>query len=257
MTENTSSAVGRAAIDAYLDSVEHALLAAHAPRGDRVQVLQDLESQIADMLAVGPQPLTEEIVQSVIAKLEPPSHFATTYGNDSGNGNASGPAWHIQIAPRPVIRWPIIAQLSCACLCLWLPVVFIARMMFPVPHGAVLALVALMLLVGFAFSPFALWKAVEQLRAQPDRTRDRGPLLKSALIYCVVAPLLLIGMFALITHGYIFIPIGLAAFIYMQYLLIRRLHRHLNETLPLEPAGDATAHTPAPSVSTAMSMPAV
>src|SRR5262245_33034613 len=43
-------AVGRAAIDAYLDSVEQALFAVHAPRGDRVQVLQDLESQIADML---------------------------------------------------------------------------------------------------------------------------------------------------------------------------------------------------------------
>src|SRR6476660_2243810 len=112
MTENTSSTVGRAAIDAYLDSVEQALLAARAPRGDRVQVLQDLESQIADMLAIGPQPLTEEIVQSVIAKLEPPSHFAATYGN----GNEPRPAWAAHITRRPHIRWPLVAALSCACL---------------------------------------------------------------------------------------------------------------------------------------------
>src|SRR5262245_905019 len=116
MTENTSSAVGRAAIDAYLDSVEQALLAAHAPRADRTQVLQDIESQIADMLAVGPQPLTEEIVQSVIAKLEPPSHFAANYVNGSASVNSPQPAWRIQIARRPVIRWPIVAELSCASL---------------------------------------------------------------------------------------------------------------------------------------------
>ena len=81
MTENSTSGVGRAAIDAYLDSIEQALLAAHAPRSDRVQVLADLEAQIADMLAREPQPLTEEVVKAVIARLEPPSHFAAMYGN--------------------------------------------------------------------------------------------------------------------------------------------------------------------------------
>ena len=86
---------------------------------------------------------------------------------------------------------------------------------------------------------------------------DRGLLLKSALVYCVIAPPLAIGFFALITHGYIFVLFGLAAFIYMQFLLIRRLQRHLNETLPSQPAGDATAHAPTSSVSTAMSMPAI
>ena len=71
-------AIGRATIDAYLDSVEQALMAAHAPRSDRLQVLQDLESQIAEMLAREPAPLTEESVRSVIEKLEPPRHFADT-----------------------------------------------------------------------------------------------------------------------------------------------------------------------------------
>ena len=67
-------------IDVYLDAVERAMTAAHAPRTDRLQVLQDLEAQIADMLAQQEQPLTDEAVCAVIAGLEPPSHFAENYG---------------------------------------------------------------------------------------------------------------------------------------------------------------------------------
>jgi hypothetical protein len=253
MTENTSSAVGRAAIDAYLDSVEQALLAAHAPRGDRVQVLEDLESQIADMLAVGPQPLTDEIVQSVIAKLEPPSHFAATYGN--GSGNEPRLSWATHIARRSQIRWPLVAALSCACLPFGCLLGLLASA--GPPHAPVVAAIALMLFVGFVLTPLALWKAVEQLRAQPDRPRDRDLVLKSTLVYCVIVPVLLVGFLTLVTHGYIFVPLGLAAFAYLQFLLVRRLHRHLSETLPPQPASDATPHTPAPSVGTPMSMPAV
>ncbi len=251
MTENSSSAVGRAAIDAYLDSVEQALLAAHAPRADRVQVLQDLESQIADMLAIGPQPLTEEIVQSVIAKLEPPSHFAATYGN----GKEPRPAWGTQFARRSSFRWPFIAALSCACLPFGGLLVLLASGMHL--KGPVVVVLVLMVFVGFVLTPLALWRAVKQLQAQPDHPRDRDLVLKSALIYCVIVPVLLMGFFTLATHGLILIPFGLAAFVYLQYMLVRRLHRHLSETLPPQPAGDATAHTAAPSVGTAMSMPAV
>jgi hypothetical protein len=257
MTENTSSAVGRAAIDAYLDSVEQALLAAHAPRGDRVQVLQDLESQIADMLAVGPQPLTEEIVQSVIARLEPPSHFAATYGNGGGNAdsNEPTPAWVNHIARGSHVRWPLVAALSCACLPFGCLLGLLASA--GPPHGPVVAVILLMLLVGFALTPLALWKAVRQLQAQPDRPRDRDLVLKSALVYCVIVPVLLMGFFTLVTHGYIFVPFGLAVFVYLQVLFVRRLHRHLSETLPHQPGGDAVSHTSAPPVGTAMSMPAV
>ena len=59
------------------------------------------------------------------------------------------------------------------------------------------------------------------------------------------------------THGFFLIPFGLAAYVYLQFELVRRVHRHLSETLPPQPAGDATAQTAAPSVGTAMSMPAV
>src|SRR5262245_43883207 len=241
MTENTSSAVGRAT-NAYLDSVEQALLAAHAPRGDRLQVLQDLESQIADMLAVGPQPLTEEIVQSVIAKLEPPSHFAATYGSGNGNGNEPRLTWVTQIASRSSFRWPFVAVLSCACLVFGCLLALLASA--GPPHGPIVAALASMLFVGFVFTPLALWKAVAQLQAQPDHPRDRDLVLKSTLVYCVIVPVLLVGFLTLVTHGYIFIPFGLAAFVYLQFLLVRRIHRYLSETLPPQPAGDAAAHAP-------------
>jgi hypothetical protein len=252
MTENTSSAVGRAAIDAYLDSVEQALLAAHAPRGDRVQVLQDLESQIADMLAIGPQPLTDEIVQSVIAKLEPPSHFAATYGN----GNEPRLAWASQIASRSSFRWPFVAALSCGCLSVGgLLVLLAGGTMFN--GGPLVVLIVLLLLVGFVLTPLALWKAVKQLQAQSDHTRDRDLVLKSALVYCVIVPTLLMGFLVLATHGLILVPFALAAFVYLQFLLVRGMRRRLSETLPPQPADDTTAHTSAPSIGTAMSMPAV
>jgi len=50
---------------------------------------------------------------------------------------------------------------------------------------------------------------------------------------------------------------AVAAFVYLQFLLVRRFHRHLSVVLPPQPANDTTTHTPAPSVGTAMSMPAV
>ena len=103
MTENPASSIGRSVIDAYLDSVEQALLAANAPRSDRAQVLEDLDSQMADML--GPQPLTEEIVRAVIARLEPASHFAAMYGN----GKQPRVAAPVQVSSPRGIRWSYIA----------------------------------------------------------------------------------------------------------------------------------------------------
>src|SRR4029078_5817532 len=124
-----------------------------APRRDRVQVLEDLESQIADMLAIGPQPLTDEIVQAVIAKLEPPSHFAATYGN----GNEPRLAWATQIASRSSFRWPFVAALSCACLCFGCLMLLLAGgTMFN--RGPVVVAIVLMLLVGIVLTPLALWK---------------------------------------------------------------------------------------------------
>src|SRR5262245_5762888 len=169
MTENSSSPVGRVAIDVYLDSVEQALLAARAPRIDRLQVLQDLESQIADMLAQQPPPLTEQLVQSVIQSLEPPSHFAETYGSQPG----TAPAVNDRFVRLPRPRWPLIGAISCALLPGGVSLVLLSLATSygpgPRPLGTLGLFVAF---VGLVLTPFALWLAFKQLRAQ--RSADSG-----------------------------------------------------------------------------------
>jgi hypothetical protein len=236
MTEDSSSAIGRAAIDAYLDSVEQVLLAAHAPRGDRVQVLQDLESQIAEMLTSAPQPLTDEVVQSTIAKLEPPGQFAATYGS----GNDPRPSWGTQISSRSHVRWPLIAALSCACLVFGCLVMLMASNASL--NGLYVLFIASMLLVGFVLTPVALWNAVKQLELHSEHHHGRELVMKSTLVYSVIVPVLLVGFIAFATRGLILVPVGLGALVYLESVLIRRVHRHLSETLPPQPTGGATAH---------------
>jgi hypothetical protein len=254
MTENSSSAVGRAAIDAYLDSVELALIAAEAPRVDRVQVLQDLEAQIADMLAQQPTPLTEESVRTVLDKLEPPSHFATTYGN----GKQAAPLPMPSVFSRlPRAPWPLIATISCALLCIaCLFVVFAAAM----NDRGMLDFLTLLVLATVILTPVALWMAHRQLRADPGTPR-RDLVLKSTAAYAAIVTTLVLLFLVAITDGFVLTALGVVAFVYFEYLLIRRIWRHMAEALPPQPASSPTrdtngnsAHAP---VASATPMPAV
>ena len=111
MSENSSSAhVSCDPIDVYLDAVERAMTAARAPRTDRLQVLQDLEAQIADMLAQQPQPLTDEAVCAVIANLEPPSQFAADYASEKETTDATPAS---PTGPLSRNRWAVAAAISC------------------------------------------------------------------------------------------------------------------------------------------------
>jgi hypothetical protein len=242
MTENSPPDVGRAAIDAYLDSVEQALLAAHAPRSDRLQVLQDLESQIADMLAREPAPLTEESVRSVIEKLEPPRHFADTYGHAT---ESTPPSSTGRFARLPHIRWsvnwPTVAALSCTMLifgCLLAMLAAGASSADPI-----LGVSMFLIVLGFVLTPIALWKAFRQLQAQSSTRQDLGRelVLKSTAVYCTLAPALPILLAIVVTEGVILFPIGIAAIIYAQYMLIRRLWRHMAESLPKQPDAASTS----------------
>ena len=237
MTENSSSAVvGCESIDSYLDSVEQAMIAANAPRGDRLQVLQDLESQIADMLSQQPPPLTEEIVQSVIEKLEPPSHFAETYAN----GKEAGSPIIARSGPMAYSRWAAVSAISCAAIpvsCLFLTLAATGDV-----HGPVLTLMAMPMLIGFVLTPIALWNAFKQLRAEPAQHLGRELALRSMSGYCVAVPTLLFLLACAATGGYILFPLGVAAFVYLQYLLVRRLWRRVADTLPPQPtSGPANA----------------
>jgi hypothetical protein len=232
MTENSSPAVGRAAIDAYLDSVEQALLAARAPRSDRLQVLQDLESQIADMLAHEPSPLTEESVRSVVEKLEPPRHFANTYGNA-----IDSTSWSIRRFMRlEHINWPLISAVSFALN----PAGGLLALLNPGLFGAVTVL--FLLPIGLLFTPVALWKAFKQLRADPRKTRGRYLVLKTMVAYGVLVPVVVVLFAAVITEGYAFFLLGFAALVYVQYLLVRRLWRYMAEAIPPQAEPVSTSH---------------
>jgi hypothetical protein len=233
MTENSTPAVGRPAIDAYLDSVEQALLAARAPRSDRLQVLQDLDAQIADMLAHEPSPLTEESVRAVIEKLEPPRHFADTYGNT------------MEFTSRPTrrfprlghINWPLISAVSFALI----PMGGLLALLDPGLFGGLIIL--FMWPIGFLFTPFAIWKAFKQLRAQPGKIAGRDLVLKTTVAYGVLAPVLVMLLAIMITEGFALFVLGAAALVYVQYLALKRLWRFMAEAIPPRPAPASTSNS--------------
>jgi hypothetical protein len=76
MTDQAADAIRSAPVEAYLDSVDEVLLAARVPRSERAQVIEDLTSQIADMLGTQPTPITDDAIRAVLAQLEPPARFA-------------------------------------------------------------------------------------------------------------------------------------------------------------------------------------
>jgi hypothetical protein len=242
MTNESAGDVGQVVVDEYLDAVERALIASHAPRSDRTQVVQDLESQIADMLAKEPQPLTEDAVRAVIARLEPPEHFAATYGNGqktAASGERQATGWS-----APKIGWAFVAAISC----------------WAIPIGALLCLIAgdgpsdggfvlfLMMMVacGVVFAPFALVKAVRELESQGPAKRDL--VMFSAMIYSIVVPVLVLIFAVSVTRGAVLMALGVAAFVYFQYLLVRRVHRYFGRfALQREPAAPMASGVCAPT----------
>lgn len=228
MTKNSISAtVGRIAVDVYLDSVERALLAVHAPCGDRLHVLQDIESQIADMLARQPPPLTEEAVQAVIATLELPRHFAEAYGREERE--IQSPLTD-RSQMLPYNRWVIASAISCTLIPLSGALAALAVASgIPVPE---LPFFMLIVIVACVLTPVALWKGFKQLRADPSRYFGREIAIGTMTGYFSTVPLLVLAGACLATRGYILFPLAVATFIYLQYLLVRRIWRYMADALP-------------------------
>jgi hypothetical protein len=247
-----SDDVGADLIDAYLIAVENALVSAGAPRADRMQVLQNLETQITEMLADHALPFTEDVVRAVLDKLEPPSHFAATYRNEQ---EASRPAPVLRGKP-PRWSWPVTAAVSCALLivgCLLL-------LLGSVGHSKGLAaLGGSSLFIGSVVTPFALWRAFDQLRASSQGRSNRDLVLKSTIVYGAIAPALLMALVTVATQGYVLLPLGAAVFVYLQYLLIRWVWQRMSEALPTAPVANdkSNGDAPTPPVASAISMPAM
>ena len=259
-TDFTSTTVGCDAIDAYLNSVEQVLIAVNAPRADRLEVLRDLEAQIADMLSQLPQPVTQESVQSVIDRLESPAQFAEAYkpaaAPASGNRRADSSANYARAWRIGAISWPKLAALSCAliplsCLLLLL-IVFTDAVGAAVP-------VSLALVVGIIATPIALWMSLRQLRTAPSNDLIRQLIVRTATAYFVLAPWPVLTVAAIVTGGFALLPLGIAAFFYCQYLLTRHLCDRMEAVVSTTAAN---SDSPAPlaaagpiSFGSALSMP--
>jgi HAAS domain-containing protein len=226
MTNESASDVGQVVIDEYLDSVERALIASRAPRSERTQVVQDLESQIAEMLAAEPQPLTEDSVSAVIARLEPAAHFAATYGNGTKEAAHSQPRVPRWVTPR--VSWAVLAAISC-----WMiPIAALLIMMAGRSADGLTLLLLFMVGAGILFGPFALWKAVREMQSSTPAASRRDMVMIAAMVYSMVVPVLLMVVAVGITEEGAFVALGVIGFIYFQYLLVRRVHGYFGRFAP-------------------------
>lgn len=251
--------VGSDIIDAYLIGVENALIAAGAPRAERMQVLQDLETQIAEMVAMRPLPPTEEAVRAVLDTLEPPAHFAAMYTNGGKKNESTAPA---SLATQRTFRltrpkWPNVAAVSVAilaCGCLFAMIAAAANG----PNDFWILLALLNCFVGLVFTPIALWNAYRQLRSDLT-TPGRGLVLKSAIVYGTIAPILFVLWAAVVTEGLVPILLGIVALFYVQYVLLRRLWNYLSDALPTPPTAttNSSNRNAPPSAQQATPMPAL
>lgn len=239
MIENSTGEIGHAAIDAYLDSVEQAMLAVHAPRRDRMQVLEDIESQIADMLAEQPTPLTEDAVRDVIGKLEPPSHFATMYGNGrqprAANAVSARSAWRWP-SPWPALMgvpWTRVAVVSISLMvasALLIVFYLLVNRRPPSPELLVFSLFAT-----FCAATGTLVAAYWQFRTRSKWLQERDLFVNCVTVYAVVVSLFLIFMLTIATDGAALVPIGILGLLYILYAFVQWMRRWLKAALSQEP----------------------
>jgi hypothetical protein len=111
--------------------------------------------------------------------------------------------------------------------------------------GPTLGVSVVLIFLGFVLTPVALWRAFRQLQMQSSTHQNSGRelVLKSAVVYGTLTPALLILLAIVVTEGVILFPIGIAAIIYAQYTLIRRLWRYVAEALPTRSAAASTSET--------------
>ena len=117
-----------------------------------------------------------------------------------------------------------------------------------------------LVLVTVVLTPLALWMAHRQLRAHPGTPR-RDLVLKSTAAYAALVPTLVLLFLVGITDGFVLTALGVVAFVYFEYLFIRRIWRQLAEALPPQPTSSPTRDTngngASAPVASATPMPAV
>jgi hypothetical protein len=126
----------RARLDAHLDAVEDALIAAGSSRERRRGVVDDLEAQITDMLAAKSETPTLADLEAVLATLDPPA----AYGQSTAGAPPSAPPRPVTPAPmaRPRYSRTAIAGLICILVSLIpLPIIAVLAFFMAAPSPAV------------------------------------------------------------------------------------------------------------------------
>jgi hypothetical protein len=205
---NTLSAEVQSRIDTYLDAVEKQLAAAGAERTRRRGIVDDLETQILDMLAArNTYSPTLTDVNAVLAGLDPPSAYANS-GSVPGGPRESA-ATFVVAEPRlcPAVkkgtRYLAVALMGLVLLVLY-------KSEYDVEHsgartgaspsivmkalvvGAVLALV-----VGPLFATASGWIATGRIRRSGGREYGLGLAVLEALVF----PALIIWVAAFALSG--------------------------------------------------------
>jgi hypothetical protein len=191
MHDNLTSAV-RARIDAHLDAVEKQLEAAGADRTKRRSIVDDLETQIFDMLAArnaGSPTLSD--VDAVLASLDPPSAYANW---------GSVPADSRQPATTPVVAEPRLCPAVkkgtryLAVALIGALLLILAKCEYDVEYrssGPPISIVIKALLVGAGLAlivgPFLVtvfgWIATEGIRRSDGREYGLGLAVIEALLF--------------------------------------------------------------------------
>lgn len=196
-TAKLDAAVQRC-IDDHLDLIDEALRGSGMSRSERQSILDDVQTQILDMLAERTEgDPTVEDVRAVIAELDPPESYAT--GDDVFTERLVPPP---QAGSEP--RFSKLAIIGA----FWgsLPFVFVllavlvaslARKGGPSPALGLLILNVLLLPLGLVAltAPFSTtilgWIAVAQIRYSVGKLHGLGLALANALVYPI---LLLLGI---------------------------------------------------------------
>lgn len=226
--EQERNALGQDRIDQYLDLVERTLMMANAPRSDRMQVIQDLESQISEMLTASSEPRSDALVIEILQRMEPASHFAAMYGQAEATAQPK--------INRPKPRGPHLSRWILAAAAL---VGFLILTLLTTPlilENDELALMTIFMVIPATLiaTPFVWWMGVREIRANPGVVMGRDIALWSFVIFKVLAMAILLLAITLLTEGLILIPIGFLAFLWFTYRWIRWSQSKLMGDLPIE-----------------------
>ncbi len=157
--EQGRSALGQNRIDQYLDLVERTLMMANAPRSDRMQVIQDLESQISEMLAASSEPRSDALVIEILQRMEPATHFAAMYGQ--AEAMTQPPSRQLKPRGPHMSRWILAAAAMVGFLILTL----LASPLLIENEELALMTIFMVIPATLLATPFIWWMGVREIRA--------------------------------------------------------------------------------------------